>query len=215
MSKELTKEQKERLPEDGDYRDWILYMASENDWSFSWYDYNNEIAQKRGELRRLGLSIEELVEAGLAKRRRDGRTYDITRLGIDFYKNGNKEKPVELSHKSFETETFINIFQRISESINESKSTKTIVIIASIATAFAASLQAYFTYRQTHLLEEQYQERIAQDSLSLSLEKTKTLYRLSQESRDSLTTEFQKQSKRLDSTYQELIKVQREKNKKR
>lgn len=108
MSKPLTEEQQKNLPEDEDYRNWVLLIASENNWVFNERDYAQAIAKiKKGALGRVELAIKELEDSRVLIKRPNGRIYDVTNDGIKRFKNGEfKSQPTGMytSNTKFEQE---------------------------------------------------------------------------------------------------------------
>ena len=98
MERPLTKEQIDRLPKNGDYRDWVLFVASTNDWVFARDDYAQEahgIQKKKGydgALAKIDLAIRELEDAKVLIKRARGRTYDVTNDGRERFYNGEFTK---------------------------------------------------------------------------------------------------------------------------
>ena len=98
MARPLTEEQIARFPRNGDYRDWVLFVASTRNWVFARDDYAQEAhkIQKKngydGALARIDLATRELEDAKVLIKRAHGRTYDVTNDGRERFYNGEFTK---------------------------------------------------------------------------------------------------------------------------
>lgn len=234
MSKSLTEEQRTRLPKDGDYRNWVLYMASKNNGAFNFIDYKNEVASiANGELARLTTAIKELEDAGVLIKRSNGRIYDITNKGQERFNNGEftkapleggtimpqDEKSQEKSNKNKDDLTLRKL-NRTSDSIDEVErkvdTTSKLIAVASIVSAIAICVQVFIAITGTTTIDGEvhvFPKKEKIDSLEHVLKKSMKKEEHLSFQLDSLKKEFQKQIEILDSTSQELIKVQQENKK--
>ncbi len=196
--KQFTDDEKANLPGNGDYRDWVLYMASQEhrNWTYSYYEYNNEFPKiKKGELARLQISLTELEEGGYAVKRKSFGIYDITPKGVALWdKGGFAAKETKEKEKE-------NLEFELTKSTKDSISFSKITTIGSLIVAAGSLGVAYFSSEDSKETLLRQQELILKsqtqiENLQGQVEQT-TSYQLQIE---TLKLEVQELTNKLDST---------------
>ena len=90
MTKPLNPDEIVKLIEaEYDYRDFILQVASNNNWVFDLSEFTNAIiAAKKGVLGRININAQELESEGIVIKSPHKKQYTVTSLGIKIHKSG-------------------------------------------------------------------------------------------------------------------------------
>lgn len=107
MTKQLRQDEIDKIPEDGvDYKDFILQVASNNNWEFDWTDYSAAIAKSpKASLSRVSTTLKELEDDRFVIKQSGRRIYMVTTKGIRYYKERESKIASGIEDK---TETKIN-----------------------------------------------------------------------------------------------------------
>lgn len=89
MTKPLNPDEIEKLIEaEYDYRDFILQVASNNNWVYDWSEYSAAIVNaKKGALGRVSTTLKELEDDRFLIKQSGSRIYSVTTKGIKYYKS--------------------------------------------------------------------------------------------------------------------------------
>lgn len=94
MTKFLRPDELAKMPEDGiDFRDFILQVASNNNWVFDWSEYSTAIVNaKKGALGRVSTTLKELEDDRFLIKQSGNRVYNVTTKGREYHKTGKATK---------------------------------------------------------------------------------------------------------------------------
>lgn len=94
MSNLLRQDEIDKIPEDGiDFRDFILQVASNNNWVFDWSEYSIAIANaQKGALGRVSTTLKELEYDRFVIKQSGHRVYNVTTKGREYHKTGKTTK---------------------------------------------------------------------------------------------------------------------------
>lgn len=96
MTKPLSKDEKDKIPKDGiDLKDFILQVASNNNWVFDYEGYRTEIVNTENiTLNRVETTLKELEDDRFVIKQSGRRIYSVTTKGIEYHKYGKTTKGV-------------------------------------------------------------------------------------------------------------------------
>lgn len=104
MTKPLNPDEIVKLIEaEYDYRDFILQVASNNNWVYDWSEYSTAIVNaKKGALGRVSTTLKELEDDRFLIKQSGSRIYSVTTKGIKYYKSKT------FTNESSESETKVD-----------------------------------------------------------------------------------------------------------
>jgi hypothetical protein len=94
MTKSLNPDEIVKLIEaEYDYRDFILQVASNNNWVFDWSEYSTAIVNaKKGALGCVSTTLKELEDDRFLIKQSGNRVYNVTTKGREYHKTGKATK---------------------------------------------------------------------------------------------------------------------------
>lgn len=221
MTKQLKPDEVVKLIEaEYDYRDFILQVASNNNWVFDLTEFTNAIVlAKKGVLGRITTNAQELESEGIVIKSPHKKQYTVTSLGIKIHKAGGfKElEPTENSIKesvspmdSPKAPDAVDTSQINKADLNfERNKNKTenkllariftadkVAAFSAFATAIAVISQAYFAREQLVLQRELLPEKALQKEVPDTLKNKKNDLKSLNLTIDSLNMVIQKLTKK-------------------
>lgn len=174
MTQSLNPDEIAKMPEDGiDFRDFILHVASNNNWVFDLTELTNDIiknAKKRGSLGRINICLQEMEDDGVLIKHAHKRIYSVTTLGINVHQNGGYKLinvigagvKDALSAKQNPFDVGVgDILSELKRNKTESKllsrifSADKVAAISAFITATAVSFQVYYISVQVSLQRQE------------------------------------------------------------